>query len=84
MTRPGERAEPEVEVVGPIGVFEVTIGGVTRKFAAVAEGKVFRCSTGTFPPFAGTAQVVIRASDPASARATFAFSKRYCAVSVGE
>ena len=84
VARPGERAEPEFEVVGPIGAFEVSIGGVTRKFAAVAEGKVFRCDAGTFPPFAGTAQVVIRADDPASARATFSFAKRYCAVSVGE
>ena len=77
VARPGEQALPELEVIGPIGAFEVTIGGVTRSFPAVAEKKTLRCPAGSFPAFGGTAQVTVRTEDPASAQATFAFVKRY-------
>ena len=79
VARPGERAEAEFEVIGPIGAFEVTIGGVTQSFPAVADEKILRCPRGKFPAFAGTAPVSVRAEDPSAARATFAFVKRYCA-----
>ncbi len=77
MARPGETALPEFEVTGPIGAFEVSIGGVTRQFPAVAERKTLRCPAGQFPAFGGTVSVTIHAADPASAQATFAFVKRY-------
>jgi hypothetical protein len=77
VARPGETALPEFEVTGPIGAFEVSIGGVTRQFPAVAERKTLRCPAGQFPAFGGTVSVTIHAADPASAQATFAFVKRY-------
>ena len=77
VARPGETALPEFEVTGPIGAFEVSIGGVTRQFPAVAAKKTLRCAAGPFPAFGGTMPVTIRAEDPASAQATFAFVKRY-------
>lgn len=77
VARPGERALPEFEVTGPIGAFEVSIGGVTRSFPAVAEKKTLRCPAGSFPAFEGTAHVSVCSDDPASVRATFGFVKRY-------
>ena len=77
VARPGESAVPEFEVVGPISAFEVTIGGVTRKFPAVEKKKLLRCPQGSFPAFSGKMPVEVRAEDPSSARAIFAFAKRY-------
>ena len=77
VARPGETALPEFEVTGPIGAFEVSIGGVTWQFPAVAEKKTLRCPAGQFPAFGGTVPVTVHAADPASAQATFAFVKRY-------
>jgi hypothetical protein len=77
VARPGEKALPEFEVTGPISAFEISIGGVARSFPAVAEKKTLRCPAGSFPAFEGTAHVSVHADDPASARATFGFAKRY-------
>ena len=77
VARPGETAEAEFEVIGPIGAFEVSMCGVTRSFPAVAEGKVLRCPRGRFPAFSGSVPVSVRAYDPSAARATFSFIKRY-------
>jgi len=75
--RPGESAVPSFEVTGPIGAFNVSVGGVTRSFPAVEAGKSLRSPEGAYPAFSGSVPVKVETEPSTSARAVFSFGKRY-------